>query len=455
MGDLTALVRKGYFVLPEEYLTHHIVCLGSSGSGKSETLRRLAYLGHKVYRQQVILLNAKGDRHIDPEQDTPSLFVAAMRAAGAQRICVFPEMRYNGWQGDATALFNRLISVIDFSESPYYGDVAADVLRLALGSPTGVPRSSDELLANMYRRRLIELYKGTRQMAAVADLDKDKMAEVRRRYRVFFAAMNGLIDGTLDYADADAIYFGIDGLSLQYEAPRLGRFLALDLAHYASRRKRRGLQTLMIIDEFNALRMRNETALLFDMARSSGTSLVISSQSYAGLGPQEYADRLVGAANTYIVHNCSDPYHIIKRAGKKRVVVPGWSEHQASSGGQRHLNLQSEWKVPIERVQQLGTGEAVVIHRGLWQQQRTARVPLAPGAAAQAMAFIQQLEQIGGGQRTAEEPPTRPNNEPPGPSSSQPSPEPGSATSPRQANDFSGTPPPDPALPDDDEPDRL
>lgn len=392
MGDLTALFRKGWVVLPPEFLRHHIVILGSSGSGKSETLRRLAYLAHRTYSQQVIFLNAKGDRHTDPELDIPSQFVATMRAAGAKRIKVFPQTRYNGWLGDANALFNRLIAVIDFSESPFYGDVAAAALRLALGASTGVPRSSGQLLANLNLDRLRRLYKGTPQMAAVADLDKQKMADVRRRYRVFFAAMHGLIEGPLDYADADAIYLGIDGLSLQYEAPRLGRFLALDLAHYAALRKRRGLETLFIIDEFNALRMRDETALLFDMARSFGIGLVISSQSYAGLGPQEYADRIVGAANTYIVHNCSDPYHIIKRAGKKQVVVPGWSQHETAPAGHRHLNLRWEWKIPIERVQQLDTAEAFVIHRGRSQLQRTARVPLSPGAAAEAMAWIAQVE---------------------------------------------------------------
>src|SRR6266849_5379068 len=120
MGDLTALLRKGWVVLPPEFLRHHIVTLGSSGSGKSETLRRLAYLAYQTYGQHVIFINAKGDRHTDPEQDIPSLFVATMRAAGAQRIKVFPQTRYNGWLGDANALFNRLIAVIDFSESPFY-----------------------------------------------------------------------------------------------------------------------------------------------------------------------------------------------------------------------------------------------------------------------------------------------------------------------------------------------
>jgi len=47
----------------------------------------------------------------------------------------------------------------------------------------------------------------------------------------------------------------------------------LDLAHYAALRKRRGLETLFSSDEFNALRMRDESALLFDVARSFGIGL--------------------------------------------------------------------------------------------------------------------------------------------------------------------------------------
>jgi hypothetical protein len=124
VGDL-AWNRNGLFILPFKALRHHVVCLGASGSGKTETLFRTAYGACKIYRQQVIYLDLKGEskRGEEREDDNAARFVAAMRAAGAQRIAVFPATHYNGWQGTARELHNRLLSVLDFSESPFYGDV--------------------------------------------------------------------------------------------------------------------------------------------------------------------------------------------------------------------------------------------------------------------------------------------------------------------------------------------
>src|SRR5216684_2723525 len=75
--------------------------------------------------------------------------------------------------------------------------------------------------------------------------------------------------------------------------PRLGRFLVSDFMHYIAERRRPGVRTLFIIDEFNALRMLEETSILFEQVRDFGGSLIISAQGYAGLGPHEYAERIL------------------------------------------------------------------------------------------------------------------------------------------------------------------
>src|SRR5260370_25196024 len=84
-----------------------------------------------------------------------------MRAAGAQNIKVFPSIYYNGWLGSPAELKNRLLSVIDSSESAYYGDVATNGLDLALSARI-TPRSSRDFLANLDYDRLIQLYRGDR-----------------------------------------------------------------------------------------------------------------------------------------------------------------------------------------------------------------------------------------------------------------------------------------------------
>ena len=66
MGDL-AWTRRGSFGFPLKALRLHAIALGSSGSGKTETLFRAAYGAQKIYRQQVIYLDAKGETKREDE----------------------------------------------------------------------------------------------------------------------------------------------------------------------------------------------------------------------------------------------------------------------------------------------------------------------------------------------------------------------------------------------------
>ena len=96
MGDLSWKWR-GKFVFPEKALRHHAIALGSSGSGKSVTLSRNAYGAFKVYHQQVVYLDAKGETKREDEagEDNAARFVATMQAAGAKNVFVFPSLHHS------------------------------------------------------------------------------------------------------------------------------------------------------------------------------------------------------------------------------------------------------------------------------------------------------------------------------------------------------------------------
>ena len=394
MGDLP-WKRRGYFGFPEKALRTHAVVFGSSGSGKTETEYRIAYGAHKVHQRQVIMLDAKGQSRREEEQqeDNAARFVATMQAAGTQTVAVFPALYYNGWQGTPVELKNRLLSVVDFSESPFYGDVAANALDLALSGPT-TPRSSAAFLANLNYTRLKEIHANDpHQYRRVLALDKQLLRQVEMRYQVFFSAMAGQLDGQLDYAGADAVYLRVRGFSLRNEAPRLGRFLVMDFVQYIAERRKPGVQTLFIIDEFNALRMREETSILFEQVRSFGGNLIISSQGYAGLGPREYAERILDACSTYILHACSDPGPVARRAGKKFFLEVTWSEG-ADGIPHKHIRPKYDWRIPETAVIQQEEGQAFWSHKGRSQQVQTAMVPITAEQTRAGWAEIRRQEEL-------------------------------------------------------------
>jgi len=160
-------------------LGRHVVVVGATGVGKTETLLRIAHGAAAELGWHVLYLDAKGD------YDTVPRFVAAMRAAGKRMVRVFPDESYDGWRGDALALLNRLMAVENFSE-PYYRSTTKKLLQEALGSPLGVPSSAGELLERLASSKTRE------GIGAEA------------RYSAFFGALGGKLDGDWAFEDADA-----------------------------------------------------------------------------------------------------------------------------------------------------------------------------------------------------------------------------------------------------------
>lgn len=347
-GDLTDWVRGGAVFYPASVLGRHLVVVGGTGSGKTETLLRLAYGAAADLGWQILYVDAKGD------PSNVLRFVAAMHQAGLQRVRVFPDEAYDGWRGEPIALLNRLMAVEDFSE-PYYRAVTKLLLAEVVKHPIGPPRSSTDLVD-----RLQAQGQGKEAQGAVA------------RYRGFFEVLEGKLDGPWAFEDADAAYILLDGLALKEEAAGLGRFLIEDFAHYVARRKPLERRVLLIVDEFSALSLDADAANLFERVRSLGASVIVSSQSYAGLGAG--ADRILDAAAGLICHQSADPERLAARAGT-RPSIERTIQFSTDGGptGLGSLRPQDAFRVHPDRVRQLEVGECFIIAQG-----RAARVSVTP-----------------------------------------------------------------------------
>lgn len=223
-------VRKGKFVLPESTLARPGVVIGEAGSGKTETLLRLAFAAALVYGYYVLYLDAKGDR------TTAARFLAAMWAAGKRHVKVFPCSPYYGWTGDADTLFNRLMAVQSYSEE-YYKWIASMMVNLTLNFPGGPPRSGEDFLEHLTLDQLFVDYRGCREEREVSRINAHDANGVFNRYRAFFKALRGRLDRGFTIDDIDAAYFLLDGIAFREETSSIGRFLIEDIAHYVSRRK--------------------------------------------------------------------------------------------------------------------------------------------------------------------------------------------------------------------------
>jgi hypothetical protein len=73
-----AFLEKDWFTLPLKIVARPSVIIGEGGSGKTESLLKIAYLLAKMYGFDIIYVDAKGDDDLAPR------FVDTMRKAGKQ-----------------------------------------------------------------------------------------------------------------------------------------------------------------------------------------------------------------------------------------------------------------------------------------------------------------------------------------------------------------------------------
>ena len=120
-----------------------------------------------------------------------------MRHAGRE-IHLFPQEAYDAWRGTGREIANRLVQLIDWADEgggAYYRDLSTNLVRLACTPPDGPPRSSRELLARLDKTGLLVLWAGRPEAQEIERFRDDHIDACRQRYRSFFDATDGQLDG--------------------------------------------------------------------------------------------------------------------------------------------------------------------------------------------------------------------------------------------------------------------
>ncbi len=356
-GERALPVDRGMVLLSPQRLCRHLLVCGATGSGKTETLLRLAWAVAKESDAPVFYLDGKGDR------ETAERFCGLMADAG-RATRVFPNEPFDAWRGQPHEIHGRLMEIIDYtSDGPaaWYRDVAKNVLRLVCEHPDGPPRSSSETLARMDADALAKAHHGS---SALAALTAQQVKQVRLRYEAFFGQTRGALDGDWAWEDTGAAYLLLDSLALREETAGLARMIFEDFAHYFTTRKPRDRSAVLIVDEFSSLAQGAGMAARIEQARGFNTSLVLAPQVVAGMGDEQEAARILGSVETVICHRVNTPEEIIALAGTRKTME--YSSHYATEGatGEGSARIQHQFKIDPNKVRALPPGAAYVISRG-------------------------------------------------------------------------------------------
>jgi hypothetical protein len=356
----------------------HQVVIGTTGTGKTTLLLRLwagfmatglrrhaAGLGHPPL---LVVLDCKGGSDARRIADRTR---RVLREAGARSTAVWPdEASLSLWSLPPRQLTTTLVDLIEHGTgaAAYYTDVMEALIGLAVEAPCGPPASSQDLLDRLEPGWLSAAYAGSGTSAdhAMIRSAARHLGEVALRFRTLFRRLGGGLDGTGDFADADAWYCILEGTDQISVAEGQARALVDLLASFAARGPVKR-EILLAVDEFSAVSRRLPIWQLYERARSLGLAVQVSAQSWEGLGTSTDERRRIAASaegGVWLLRT-SEPEPVTALAGTRKVVettrrlsrFPFWA-HQGTS------RLREAPVVDPSLIRGLDVGQVAYLYRG-------------------------------------------------------------------------------------------
>jgi hypothetical protein len=390
-GQLPGWTQGRYVVLPQLVAGQALLVAGMPGSGKTETLLRLAYdAGRRGMK--LIFVDCKGT---DP--DLAARVLAAYRLGRGEgadpiRLRRWPAEPLDMWRGEPAHVHNRLMALKDFNGPAWWEDVAGVALRLALEAPGEPPcTSSRELLRRLDADWLAERWRGQPEEI---DLEAAKanhgLEGVHLRFSSFFASIAGGFDGGVSFEDLDVLVLTLPTLVARRDAEAAVRVVLEDFAHYAAARKpRHGEDVRLMVDEFSAVDgLAGQAVHLAERLRDVRGGVVLAAQSWEGLGGAWTARRLIGACAALILHRMPLPEPLLEAAGLVEVPERTWRLDEWGSTGQASVSMQRRPLVDPQAVRHAQPGEAWIIQPGQALAMQVLRVAVTVDQAAEAFRAV-------------------------------------------------------------------
>jgi hypothetical protein len=394
-GDLYGWLRKrgriSEVVIPAREQRLAMAVLGIPGSGKTVTQLRRVWIAAQA-GMRVIFLDCKGT---DP--GLAWQVTCGYRLANPGAVVGFwPAQPLDCWRGDGMAIANRLLAVEDWAVEGggvYYQRMATLALQLACTPPSGPPRNSQDFLRRLDIRKLQALWRG--DQTAQADLeqlasDPQVLVGVRGRYSAFFRSLAGKADGCWGLEDVDLAVLTIPTIASRQDADAAVRLLLEDLGHFATRRKARvGDDVLLVLDEFSAVQGGTEHAIhLAERLRDVGVPVIFGAQSPEGLGDARQQWRLLHTiGGGLVLHQLADPDRLIELAGTVRVAEQAWQLDPWGPAGQARVHMTDRPRIDANQVRQLQPGEAFLVHGGRAVKLSVLQAPVPAGIQEEASAL--------------------------------------------------------------------
>lgn len=342
----------------------HTLVLGATGSGKTVSEAWIA--GRLVaHSHGAIVIDPKGDDGLRAElQKVARLAYRPFLEWTPEGPC-----SYNPYaSGSDGEIVDKALAGEVFTE-PHYLRLTQRYLGHAVRTMRAakIPMFVEEYLDSLVERQRRDLAGARDRLSILAE------SEVSRWFDPEGAPA---IDFRKAVASHGVVYFALDSDRRPLLAQMVAAALVSDLVTLAAHLQGDPVPTVVLIDEFSAVAAR-QVSRLFGRARSAGMSLLLATQELADLQTVDAGlrDQVLGNVETVIAHRQNVPASaetIAKVASSKPAWVTTqqtedrWFGLALSGRGSRRRDYEQE--IHPSRVQQLYTGQALVITPGSGQR---------------------------------------------------------------------------------------
>ena len=361
--------------IPAAAFARHMVIVGASGTGKTNLMIRLwagwyaAALTAEARgkpRPLLCALDCKGgpDARVKAARTT-----RVLRGAGARRVAIWPDdATLSLWALPPRELAVLLHQMTEHGDgaAAYYADVEQAVLMLAVCAPGGPPGSAADFLARLDPEWLEDAYAGDPAALSALRAAKAHAGDIALRYATLLGRLGPALDGPGRLADADAWYFILEGTSEPSVAEAQAMAITELIAHAATDRSAEPRTMLLAADDYSAVSRRVPLSNLYERGRSLGLGVMVSAQSWQGLGADDDERYRIAATADGGVWVMQTPYPqpLAELAGTRRVLESARKLLGATWGDEGSTRVQHAWTADPDLIRRLATGQACYIQRG-------------------------------------------------------------------------------------------
>jgi hypothetical protein len=374
-GTIRAVRHRWQPVLtiPAAAFTRHMAIIGSSGSGKTNLMIRLWAGWYAATltmpgtpRPLLAALDCKGGPDSRAKADRTRRM---LHAAGARRVAIWPDdARLSLWNIPPRDLAVLLFQMIETGtgDAAYYADITQAALMLAVCAPQGPPSSASVFLDRLDIGWLNSAYGAdARELVAVRAAART-LPDIQLRYATLMARLGPALDGPGKLTDADAWYFILEGTSEPSVAEAQAMAITELIARTATSPGTEPRTILLAADDYSAVSRRVPLSNLYERGRSLGLGVMVSAQSWQGLGADDDERYRIAATADGGLWVLRTPYPepLCQLAGSRKLLETARKLIGTGWGDEGTSRIQHAWLADPDIIRTLNVGQAVYIHRG-------------------------------------------------------------------------------------------